>query len=268
MFYIRKPNFKVEIDDYKEALFSSLKSEEWIRSAYTDEINMLEWLDKNNSIFNKKAINEYKKTKNITALFKAKSQVCLSELALEMIFHAGKASTNVKLVEMILNKTISNANTTKFLLHEYCEDTGDTFDGTITPFPQRIEDTIKPIDKFNIATNKNKLFKVTIKEKYLEINEGEDLEKLKSHFESRLKSKSIKKRYLKKSQLSETKYKNSIRDLINLKETVISCNHCHLISENCEYKILYRGNQTVSDETIEKTLLGNNLQILSITKIS
>jgi hypothetical protein len=42
MFYIRKPNLRVEISDYKEALFSSLRNENWIKNAYTEETNMLE----------------------------------------------------------------------------------------------------------------------------------------------------------------------------------------------------------------------------------
>ena len=65
MFHIRKPNLTISLEDYKEALFTSLLNEDWVGQAYTNEYNMMDWLAGTNPIIAKKAIKEYKKTKDI-----------------------------------------------------------------------------------------------------------------------------------------------------------------------------------------------------------
>ena len=268
MFYLRKPNIQIDFKDYKEALFSSLRCEEWVNKAYTDETTMLEWFDSNKSIKAKKAMNEYKKTKDIASLIRIKNQQCLSEQALEILFNAGKAKTNIKLAEIIYSKTEFYANTAKYLLYEYCENTGKNLNCTISPYPENMDDTTKPLNKFKISTESDKSIKISVSEKHLKIIENDSsYEDLQNYFETRCKSKHIKKRYLKSEQLSELDYKKANRELINLKETEIPCRACYLTSEGCEYKILYYGNQTVSDQMTEQTLLQNNIKVLSVAKI-
>lgn len=265
MFYTNRSNLKVELNDYREALFSSLLSEDWVYKAYNEETNIINWLNSSNPILAKKAITEYKRNKDIAALIKAKNQVCFSEQAIEMIFEAGQSKTNIKLVEMIFNKTSSNANAVKFLLYEFCENTGSKLDASIQPYPRNIDETTRPISIFQIKTQENTVTYAELKEKTLKIISDNPF--FSQYFETRKKSKDIKKRFLQTEQLSEKDYNKCVRDLINLKETEIPTNKCMLTSENCQYKILYRGNQTFSDQTCEKTLMGNNLKVLSITKI-
>lgn len=265
MFYIRKPKINVQLEDYKDALYSSLLNEDWVYKAYNNETNIMQWLNTSNPVLTKKAINEYKKTKDIASLIKAKNQVCFSDQAIEMIFEAGKSKTNVKLAEMIFNKTSLYANATKYLFYEYCENTGEKLNATIMPFPKNIEETTKPISTFCIKNSDETIFYAELKERTLEISS--DNKKFEQYFENRQKSKDIKKRFLQKEQLSDDNYKACVRDLINLKESPIPVAKCFLTSENCDFKILYRGNQTFSDQLCERTLTGCDIKVLSITKI-
>lgn len=269
MFYLRKPNIKIDFKDYKDALFSSLRCEEWVHKAYTNESTMLEWFDTNNTVKAKKAINEYKKTKDLANLIRIKNQKCLSEQALDILFNAGKAKTNLRLAELIYEKTEYYANIAKYLLFEFCENTGQKIDAVIMPFPEDLDDTTKPLNKFKVCTQSDKIIKTTVGEKNLNILENNSsYQDLKKYFEDRLKTKKIKKRFLKLEQISESEYKKAIRELINLKEVEIPCKKCYLTSEDCAYKILYYGNQTVSDQINEQTLVKNNMKILSIAKIT
>lgn len=268
MFYMKKPNLQIKTEEYKEALYFSLKNEEWVSQAYKDERNMLEWIDSNNTVLAKKAVDEYKKTKDIAALIRVKNQMCFSEQAMEMIFEAGKAKTNLKLAEIIFNKTDLYASITKNLLFEYCENSGVSFNGTITPFPENVQSTIRPINKFKIETEEEGSFKVELRPKNLFVYDNTtNLNNLKDYFEERCKSKNIKKRFLKAEQITSRQYSQAVRELVNLKETQIPSSLCYLTSEGCKYKILYRGNQTVSNEIVERSLLGNNLEILGIVEL-
>lgn len=265
MFYIRKPKIDVKLEDYKDALFSSLLNEDWVYKAYNNEANIMSWFNASNPIVAKKAINEYKKTKDIASLIKAKNQACFSEQAIEMIFDAGKSKTNLKLAEMIFERTSMYANSVKYLLYEYCENTGEKITATITPFPQNIDETTRPISTFQIKQADNTLTHAELKEKTVKFtSENNNYQK---YFEARRNSKAIKKRFLHYEQISEQHYKECVRNLINLKESTIPTAKCFLTSENCSYKILYRGNQTYSDQSCEKTLMGNEIKVLSITKI-
>lgn len=265
MFHIRKPNLTISLEDYKEALFTSLLNEDWVGQAYTNEYNMMDWLAGTNPIIAKKAIKEYKKTKDIASLIRAKNQVCFTEQALEMIFEAGKAKTNMKLAEIIYHKTSFYANITKNLLVEYCQNTADHLEAVITPYPRNIEETTRPIGMFQIKTSNSNILHVELSDKCLKVIS--ENEKYKNYFEKRKKSKEIKKAFLKSEQITQETYKKAVRDLINLKETEIPTNKCYSSFENCEYKILYRSNQTVSDQYLERSLMGHNIKVLSITKI-
>lgn len=269
MFYLRKPNIQIDFNEYKDALFSSLRCEEWVHKAYTNETTMLEWFDTNNSVKAKKALNEYKKTKDLANLIRIKNKNCLSEQALEILFNAGKAKTNIRLAEIIYAKTEYYANITKLMLYEYCENTGKRMDAVIKPYPEDMEDTTKPLNKFAIHIENDKIIKSTVGDKHINILENlSSYQEIQDYFENRQKSKNIKKRYLKSDQLTEEYYKKANRELINLKQTSIPCSNCYLTSEGCAYKILYYGNQTVSDQITEQTLLKKNLKILSISKIT
>jgi hypothetical protein len=268
MFYLRKPSIEINLVDYKDALFSSLRNEEWVDKAYNNETTMMEWFDPTNSLSAKKAINEYKKTKDIASLIKAKNKLCFSEQAMEIIFNAGKAQTNKKLAEIIFKKTETYANNLKYLLYEFCENTGTHLTAQITPFPNDLDDTVKPISQFKIKLNDEKTIITSISEKGLDIIENDSkIKNITAYFEERCKCKTIKKRYLKADQISESQYKKVVRNLINLKEYEVPVNLCYLTSENCMYKILYRGNQSISDQEKEISLANTNLKVLSITKL-
>lgn len=268
MFYLRKPSIEINLIDYKDALFSSLRNEEWVNKAYNNETTMMEWFDPSYSLSSRKAINEYKKTKDIASLIKAKNKLCFSEHAMDIIFNAGKAQTNKKLAEIIFKKTESYANNLKYLLFEFCENTGSHLNAQITPFPNDLDDTVKPISQFKIKLNDDKTIITSISEKSLDIIENNtEIKDIKGYFEERSKSKTIKKRYLTASQVSESQYKKVVRNLINLKEYEVPANCCYLTSENCMYKILYRGNQSVSDQEKEISLTNANIKVLSITKL-
>jgi hypothetical protein len=268
MFYLRKPSIEVDLKDYKDALFSSLRNEEWVEKAYNDESTMIEWFDPSHSLSARKAISEYKKTKDIASLIRIKNKLCYNEQAMEIIFNAGKSQTNKKLAEIIFSKTESYANNMKYLLYEFCENTGSHITCTLTPFPDNIDETVKPINKFKIKLQDDQSITATVADKGLSIIENNtDLKNIQEYFENRIKSKTIKKRYVAENQIAEAQYKIVVRNLINLKEYEVPTNFCHLTSENCMYKILYKGNQTVSDQQKEMSLSGGNIKVLSITKL-
>ena len=93
------------------------------------------------------------------------------------------------------------------------------------------------------------------------ITTSESNKDFKSYFEKRNKNKNIKRCYT--NNISEQEYKKVRRDLLCLKECDINIKYLKN-EEGSKYKVLFRGNQTVSYESNEISVYNKNIKILHI----
>lgn len=249
------------MEEYKEAIKSSLYDEKWIYNLYKNKNTICEFL-KPHLKNPKKAFVEFLKTSELQPLLEGMKTTCLDEKAARIIFEAGKSETTIMIIENLIEKTENDAHIVKLLLNEYMNINGNFFDAEIKPFPENIDETTSFIRTFNIKTN-NDTFYVRIKDTGLDIANNTEINE---YFDSRTKNKAIKKRYVHENDMTNQEYRNIVRKLISLKEAEIPCQKLHLNSNDCPYKVVYRGNQTVIDENKEIKICKENIKIRIISK--
>jgi hypothetical protein len=255
---INKNDIQFDFGIYTEALEKSLYDQDWVRNLYEDTENVCNLLEI--SQINNRLIAELNKEKNIKSLITAIKDDPNKYYLIERFMDAGSAEVNCKLIEIIKKLTEEKAYIAKLLLDEYTIYTRNFIKGVIHPFPESITDTWKPINSFKIKiNNSNEEFVLKINEN--NITTCESNKDFKSYFEKRNKNKNIKRCYT--NNISEQEYKKVRRDLLCLKECDINVKYLKN-EEGSKYKVLFRGNQTVSYESNEISVYNKNIKILHI----
>lgn len=248
------------LKEYYQALQKSLYDSEWIEKLYTDKSNILDFFEKvgrHNTIRN--AV-KFMETNKINYLFDSCRKNILSHDAVEMLYEAGSAKQNQKMIQAIYDQTLYNANIVAALVNEYSEQEREFFDTQIKPFPHSIEETWKPITRFKIGE-----IPVVIQDNSL--NVGAD-GKMRNYFESRQTNKVLKKLYLPESLISKNEFQMVKRKLLHFKYCEIPTNFAYKEAASNQYKITIQGSQTVSNDQFEYNITGKNIKVLHICEVN
>jgi len=259
---MRKPIFEIDLTLYNDALKLSLHDNEWLSKSFEDKQNIKELLKdvaKQDTLI---ATNEYIAKNDLSKIFKYKKSRSLDESTILYLFDQNAEQSKINLINQIKTKTTRNACIVKNLLEEYSNSTRDLFDATILPFPDKIEDTVKPITKFKIQINEDKFFSIEIGENELLLDSStEKLASVQEYFKERKRKKRITRGYLTKEQITPTQVQKLLEKLIYMKEVEIP--HTYALKQG-DYKIVYREHQVAHLEDRDVTINDRNLRILHI----
>jgi hypothetical protein len=255
---------EIDFSEYNDAIEKSLYDQDWIKNLYNDKENIVEFFkDINPSRYIEFAAN-FIRNPDFRKVIKAKTDQRLNNRFVERILNAGTAEENLNIVNKIQSHTKYYATITENLMHEYSENTRNFLSGTIKPFPEKIEDTWKPIKSFKLITDE---FNVVLKLKTNQITCESENEDINNYFIKRNACKDIKRGFLKENQISENSFNKTKRELLNLKQIEIPTNYCLLEKIDSKYKISYRGNQTVKINNEEYSISGSNIKIYQILEV-
>lgn len=255
-----KTNYiEICLKEYLNALQKSLFDSDWVENLYKDKINIFEFFEKvgkNNTIRN--AV-KFLETNRINYVFESCDKNILNQNVVDMVFDAGTAEQNKKMIMSLYEQTHYYANIVACLINEYSENKREFFDIKIKPMPESIQETWRPITKFKVGET---LVEVT--------NSGLNvMEKgnLHNYFEARKKNKVIKKLYLPESLLSSSDFQAVKRKLLHFKECEINSNYAMTENLNAKYKITLYGSQTVKNDNFEYNIVGKNIKVLHICEV-
>lgn len=258
-------NIEIEYSEYHDALDKSLYDESWIQNLYKDKENIISFFKRLNETRYISFAANFIRNPDIKRVIVANNKNTLNNSIVEQILDAGKAKENKRKVEEIKSITNYYANITVALLNEYSNTTRDFINATIKPYPESIEDTWKPIKTFRlIRENDEMVIKITNKKVLVETFNDD----IKNYFNQRNISRDLKRGYLSKDQISESCLKNIRRQLLNLKEVIIPTNFCSTNKNDNNYKIIYKGNQTVEYNNEEVSISGENIKVYQILEVS
>lgn len=255
-----KQNYlEICLKDYYQALQKSLFDSEWIENLYTDKSNVLDFFEKVGTYNTIRNAVKFMETNKIKYLFDSCNRNILSPSAMEMLYEAGTANQNQKMIQALYEQTFYNANIVAALFNEYSEKQREFFDAKILPFPQSMEETWKPISKFKVGE-----IPVSLNENGLNV---QITGRIHDYFESRKQVKTLKKLYLPESMISNKEFQAVKRKLINFKFCEISTNFAYKESNSNKYKITIQGSQTVANDECEYNIMGKNIKILHICEV-
>jgi hypothetical protein len=259
---MRKPIFEIDLALYNDALKLSLHDNEWISKAFENKQNIKELLKNVTKQDTLIATNEYIAKNDLGKIFKYKKIRSLDESTILYLFDQNAEQSKINLINQIKNKTTRNTNIIKNLIEEYSINTRDVFDAKILPFPDKIEDTVKPITKFKIQLTEQKFFALEIGENELLVEDSSDnFIQIQEYFQERKKKKRITRGYLTKEQITQTQVQNLLEKLNYLKEVEIPFNYA---LKQGDYKIVYREHQVAHLSDKDVTINDRNLRILHI----
>ena len=254
----QKRNFiTLNLNEYADALKKSMYDSEWVQNLYTDKENILEFFSRTGDKDTIKNAMRFQETKNIKYLLQTKNSNLLPDFAVDLFFEAGKPEKTMQLINEIYQKTNYYAERIEDLLNEYSENTRNFMETTVQPFPDNIEDTWKPINKFKIGNHIATLEKNTIQ--FLDENC-----EFSQYFTERKNKKLLKKLYITYKNMPESEFKTTRRRLLNYKESAIATHFANISPDDAAYKITIKSNQTVKRENQEFTLLGECIRVYHI----
>lgn len=258
---IAKTNeIELRMEEYADALKKSMYDEEWINNLYTDKENLFrlfERLGRNNPI--KNAV-KFAETRDIRYLLETKNNLLLPDTISNFYFEAGRPEQTMALINEIFYTTCYYAERIKDLLNEFSTNTRIFVETSINPYPENISDTWKPIKRFKVGNHIVSVDKNTL---HFENQDNPYAE----YFAERKKQKLLKKLFINFKTVSETDFKNIKRRLLNFKEVAIPTHFANCQQNDAKYKITIAANQTVKNDNIEYTLLGDRINVLHIQEI-
>lgn len=250
--------FNFQFEEYKDALKKSLYDDNWIKNLYTDKdnvYNIFRYISTSNYI---KEASDFIREPSVKKLILARSQKVLDDKIFSRIAEAGQAEQNAEYVKEIEAITYENAKKLEYLINEFSENSRNFNEFNIKPQPENISDTWKPIKNFHVKYD-DKEASVAIEQNIVVVKSADKI--IKEYFDNRNASKLIKRKYIKKSDLSLENYTAARKYLLRSKEYFINLSKAYHESTDNMYKILYRGNQTVNTGEYEMPIFSQKILI-------
>lgn len=261
---IKKSNILVNLRDYNDAMKICIHDDDWLNLAFIQKENVIE-VAKDICPNPTGAVLKYLADNNIRHIINNKNTVGMDEKSLAFFFEQQAEQTKIDLIKLIQEKTKYFANIAANLLQEYSQNQRDFFEAQLTPFPEAITDTTKPINKFKIEINENAKFYIVLHDSQVYIaSDNSHTNEIKNYFAKRNQNKNIIRGYLGEKELNEQSYHALRRNLAFVKETV--CKTTVLYEKNNLYKCIFLENQVVKIEDEYKPLNGCSIKIKNILR--
>lgn len=240
----------IDLNDYNDAINLSIHDDDWMKIAYGQKENILEFTK---DFCNKpeEAAALYCTKNDISTIIKYKKKQ-INESALHFFLEPNKEENKIALLKNIKNKTKYIAENVVFALNEYSDYTNDFFEATIKAFPENIQNTTKPLATFKVLTN-NQEFYIKINNNKLFSNNAS----INEYFQERNLNKKIARAF------TNINLEENIKELNFFKQTQIPTN---LLLEYGKYKVVFVENQSVQYLNSYRTIDGRNFLVKNIMR--
>ena len=245
-----KTSIKINFSEYYDALKLSIHDEEWIDLAYKQKENIEEFTRQFCTKFDEAAII-YIAKKDFSHILDYKTYP-INESCMSFFMEPFKESNVIQVIQNIKNNTKYIVENISLVLEEYSHQTRNFFEAELSPWPESIEETTKPIKNFKI-TKDNSEFVVKLKDRNLFCTE----KTINQYLQERNNDKKISRAF------TDTNLEKSIQELNFFKQTSIPTNELHKIGK---YKVVFVESQAVETNYGYRTIDGKNFVVKNIMR--